>query len=40
MFGKNVTNKYYWNNAAIASDAIVRFTGQPATWGVSLGVKF
>ncbi|MGC4252483.1 MAG: TonB-dependent receptor [Sphingobium sp.] len=40
VFGKNIFNEYYWNNVTTASDAIVRFAGMPATYGVSLSFKY
>lgn len=33
-WGKNVTNEYYWSNVFANGDAIARFVGQPATYGV------
>lgn len=40
VFGKNVTNKYYTTNVQTAYDNIVRFAGMPATYGVTLAVKY
>jgi outer membrane receptor protein involved in Fe transport len=40
MWGKNITNKYYWNNVNRISDTIVRTAGMPATYGVTVGMKF
>ena len=34
-WGKNVTDKYYWSNVFANGDAIARFVGQPATYGIS-----
>lgn len=39
LFGKNIFNKYYVTNIYTVYDTIARFTGQPATWGISLSVK-
>ncbi len=39
VWGKNVFDKYYWNTAYPAFDTIVRYTGMPATYGVTLGLK-
>ena len=36
VWGKNVTNTYYWNNAFYYEDDTVRTTGMPATYGVTL----
>jgi outer membrane receptor protein involved in Fe transport len=39
-WGKNVANKYYWNNVMIAYESVVRYAGQPATYGVTFSHKF
>lgn len=39
FWGKNVFNKYYVTNAAHYLDTTVRFTGMPATFGVTLSIK-
>lgn len=39
VWGKNVFNEYYWNNVT-AGDAISRYVGKPATYGISVGYKF
>lgn len=40
LFGKNIFNEYYWNNAITSSDAIARFAGMPRTYGVSLSFQY
>ncbi len=40
VWGKNVTDQYYWNNVVANPDAIVRFPGQPATYGISISARF
>jgi hypothetical protein len=40
LWGKNITNTYYWNNVAAAVDVIERYTGMPATYGVSFGITY
>lgn len=35
----NVTNKYYWTNSSTYEDTIVRYTGMPRTFGVTLTFK-
>ena len=40
LWGKNITNKYYWTNVVAGQDTIVRYAGRPATYGVSFGYKF
>lgn len=39
-WGKNVTDEYYWSNVFANGNAISRFVGQPATYGVSLSARF
>lgn len=39
-WGKNVTNKYYITNVQLAYDAVVRFTGRPVTYGISISRQF
>lgn len=40
IWGRNVTDTYYWTAATHAQDAVVRFSGQPATYGVSLSFRY
>ena len=40
LFGRNVTNAYYWTNVAKYFDVVRRLAGQPATYGVQVGFKF
>jgi outer membrane receptor protein involved in Fe transport len=40
VWGKNVTNKYYWQNAITSYDVVTRYAGQPAMYGVTFGYKF
>jgi outer membrane receptor protein involved in Fe transport len=40
VWGKNVTDEYYWSNVFANGDAIARFVGQPATYGISLSARF
>jgi iron complex outermembrane receptor protein len=40
VYGKNITNSYYYTNVVAATDTIGRYTGLPATYGVSVGYKF
>jgi hypothetical protein len=39
-WGKNVTDEYHWSNVFANGNAISRFVGQPATYGVSLSARF
>lgn len=40
LYGRNVTNTYYWNNALHVQDTIVRYAGMPAQYGVELAYKY
>jgi outer membrane receptor protein involved in Fe transport len=40
VWGKNVTNKYYWQNVVTVNDVVTRYAGQPATYGVTFSHKF
>lgn len=40
VWGRNVTNEYYWTSVTTALDTLTRFTGMPATYGISLGFRF
>jgi outer membrane receptor protein involved in Fe transport len=40
LWGRNVTNEYSATNAIIANDAVVRYSGAPATYGVTFSTKF
>ena len=39
LFGRNVTNKFYVQNVSTDSDAIVRYAGRPATYGIDVSFK-
>jgi len=40
LWGKNVTNQYYWNNVYYRVDAIVRYAAMPDTYGATLSYRF
>lgn len=40
IYGRNLTNRYYWNSVASAGDGAVRFTGEPRTYGINFSQKF
>jgi iron complex outermembrane receptor protein len=40
LFGRNVTDTYYWTNATRILDTSVRITGRPATYGASFSARF
>lgn len=40
VWGRNVTDQYYWNTVTRASDAGTRFAGLPTTYGISFGYRY
>lgn len=40
VWGRNVTNKYYWTSAAHVNDVLVHYTGMGATYGVTLNYRY
>ena len=40
LWGKNLTNKYYWTNVVPANDSAARLAAMPVTYGVTFGFKF
>ena len=40
VWGRNVTNRYYWVTAVRTADGGVRYAGLPVTYGVNLAYRF
>jgi len=40
VWGRNVTNKYYWQSAVHVNDVLLHYAGQPRTYGVTLSYRF
>lgn len=40
IWGRNVTNRYYWTLAEHIADTTVRYTGKPVTYGATLSFRF
>lgn len=40
LFGKNVTDKYYWTNVIQTYDVSSRYAGLPATFGVNIAYRY
>lgn len=40
IWGKNLTDEYYWQQITSNANVILRFAGQPRTYGASLSYKF
>lgn len=40
IWGKNIFNEYYWTNVVRVTDVVVRYAGQPATYGVTASYRF
>lgn len=39
-WGRNVTDKYYWNQAQHVNDVLLRFAGMPRTYGLTASYRF
>ncbi|MEY4502470.1 MAG: hypothetical protein RIS52_2360, partial [Pseudomonadota bacterium] len=39
IWGRNVTNTYYWNSANKVLDTAIRFAGAPATYGITFSFR-
>lgn len=39
-FGRNVTNEWYWTQAVRTNDVLVRYTGMPATYGITVSWNY
>jgi len=40
IWGRNVTDEYYWTLAEHVSDTTVRFAAMPATYGISVALRY
>jgi outer membrane receptor protein involved in Fe transport len=40
VWGRNVTDTYYWTNQFVTQDVIVRYTAMPVTYGLSASYRF
>jgi len=40
IWGRNVTNSYYWHDATYVVDTSYRRTGMPVTYGIRAGLRF
>lgn len=40
IWGRNVTDKYYWTNVVNVYDTSVRYTGQPVTYGATISFRY
>ena len=40
VYGRNVTNTYYWNTVYWVGDTTLRLAGKPATYGVRLSYRY
>lgn len=39
IFGRNITDKYYWTGVITGSDTTTKFAGMPATYGITLSAR-
>lgn len=40
LWGRNLTDEYYWSAVSSNANVVVRFPGRPRTYGAALSVKF
>ncbi len=40
LYGRNLTDEYYWTSVQTQTDTTFRYAGMPLTWGASLKVNF
>ena len=40
IWGRNILDKYYWTAADHVNDVLLRYTGYPATYGVTVSYRF
>jgi iron complex outermembrane receptor protein len=40
LYGRNVTDKYYWTGVSRNIDTVIRFAGMPATYGVEASFRY
>jgi outer membrane receptor protein involved in Fe transport len=40
VWGRNVTDEYYWVNTVRLNDVVVRYAAMPATYGVTLSLRY
>ena len=40
LWGKNLTNEYYYTNVVPSSEGDARSVGRPATYGITVGMKY
>ena len=39
LWGRNITDKYYWTGQNKVNDAIIRFAGMPRTFGITVSYR-
>jgi outer membrane receptor protein involved in Fe transport len=40
VWGRNIFDKHYWTTAVHVNDVLLRYTGLPATYGVTVSYRF
>jgi len=40
IWGRNITDEYYWTQAQSTNDTLMRWTGMPRTYGISVSRDF
>jgi hypothetical protein len=39
-WGRNVTNKWYWNQSQHVNDVLLRYTAMPVTYGITVSYRY
>lgn len=40
LWGKNITNKFYYLSSSVGGDRLAALTGMPATYGLTLSFRY
>ena len=40
VWGRNVTDEYYWSNSTVTDDTVVRLAAKPRTYGLTVNYQF
>ena len=40
IWGRNITDEYYWTQSQSTNDTVMRWTGMPRTYGISISRDF
>jgi outer membrane receptor protein involved in Fe transport len=40
LWGRNITNEYYWQSSVHVNDVLLHYAGMPATYGATISYRF